>query len=94
MTNNGTYHFRLYVAGRSARAVQSEQSLKELLENKLKAKYIFEIIDVLKHPDMAVADDILATPTLVKTHPAPIRKIIGDMCNTEMMLSHILIFFS
>ena len=80
------YELRLYVAGKTAKSVTALANLKKYCETYLKDKYRIEVIDLLLHPQLAEGDQILATPTLVKKVPEPIRKIIGDLSNEEKVL--------
>ena len=80
------YELRLYVAGNTARSVAAIKNLKTYCEEHLKNLYSIEIIDLLKNPQLAEGDQILAVPTLVKKVPAPVRKIIGDLSNEEKVL--------
>ncbi len=77
---------RLYVAGQTPKSVTALTNLKKLCEEHLAGKYRIEVIDLLKHPQLARGDQILAIPTLVRRLPSPIRKIIGDLSNTERVL--------
>ncbi len=80
------YDLRLYVAGQSPRSMQALSNLKKICEEHLAGMYRVEIIDLLKKPQLAAGDQILAIPTLVRTIPKPMRKIIGDLSNTERVL--------
>ena len=80
------WELRLYVAGQTARAVTAFANLKKICEEHVKCKYHIEIIDLLKDPQLAKGDQILAVPTLVRKLPQPVRKIIGDLSNTERVL--------
>ena len=80
------WELRLYVAGQSARALTAFANLKKLCEEHVKCKYRIEVIDLLKNPQLAKGDQILAVPTLVRKLPVPVRKIIGDLSNTERVL--------
>ena len=80
------WHFRLYVAGQSPRSLQAFANLKRLCEAHLDGRHDIEIVDLVEHPELARADDILAVPTLVRRLPEPLRKIIGDLSNTEKVL--------
>ena len=80
------WELRLYVAGQTARAVTAFVNLKKICEVHLKGKYRIEVIDLLKNPQLAKGDQILALPTLVRNLPQPVRKIIGDLSNTERVL--------
>ena len=80
------WELRLYVAGKTARAITAFTNLKKLCEEHMKDKYRIEIIDLLKNPQLAKGDQILAVPTLVRKLPEPVRKIIGDLSNTQRVL--------
>jgi circadian clock protein KaiB len=80
------YDLRLYVAGQTPRSMQALSNLKRICENHLAGQYRIQVIDLLKKPQLAAGDQILAIPTLVRTVPQPIRKIIGDLSNTERVL--------
>ncbi len=77
---------RLYVAGRTPKSVTALSNLKKFCEEHLAGKYRIEVIDLLEHPQLARGDQILAIPTLVWRLPSPMRKIIGDLSNTERVL--------
>lgn len=80
------WELRLYVAGQTPRALTAFANLKKICEEHVKCKYRIEIIDLLKNPQLAQGDQILAVPTLVRKLPVPVRKIIGDLSNTERVL--------
>jgi circadian clock protein KaiB len=77
---------RLYVAGQTPRSSIAFDNLKRLCEERLKGHYSIEVIDLLKNPRLAKDDQILAIPTLVRRLPPPVRRIIGDLSNTESVL--------
>ena len=77
---------RLYVAGQTPKSVTALANLKKMCEEHLAGRYRIEVIDLLQHPQLARGDQILAIPTLVRRLPSPIRKIIGDLSNTERVL--------
>src|SRR6202166_232710 len=77
---------RLYVAGQTPKSVAALANLKRICEEHLKDKYRIEVIDLVKQPHLAQGDQILAIPTLVRHIPKPLRKIIGDLSNTERVL--------
>ena len=81
-----TWQLRLYVAGQTPKSIAAFANLKKLCEQHLKGKYAIEVIDLLENPKLAKGDQILAIPTLVRKLPPPIRKIIGDLSNTERVL--------
>ena len=80
------WKLRLYVAGQTPKSVTAFANLKNLCEKHLAGRYSIEVVDLLKHPDLAEDDQIVAIPTLVRRLPPPIRKIIGDLTNTERVL--------
>jgi circadian clock protein KaiB len=80
------YNLRLYVAGQTPKSIEAFENLKKIAEEHLKGRYTIEVIDLLKNPQLAQGDQILAIPTLVRRLPPPIRKIIGDLSNTEKVL--------
>jgi len=77
---------RLYVAGQTPKSILAFTNLKEICEEHLQGRYEIEIVDLLVNPQLAVGDQILAVPTLVRRLPEPIKKIIGDLSNTERVL--------
>lgn len=81
-----TWHLKLYVAGQTTKSLTAFANLTRLCEEHLKGKYKIEVIDLMKNPQLAKGDQILAVPTLVRKLPIPIRKIIGDLSNTERVL--------
>src|SRR5258707_332189 len=80
------WDLRLYVAGKTARSVAAFANLKRVCEEHLAGKYTIDVIDLLGNPQLARGDQIIAIPTLVRKLPEPIRKIIGDLSNTERVL--------
>jgi circadian clock protein KaiB len=83
---NETYMLRLYVAGQTPRCVAAFANLKKICEEHLAGQYQIEVVDLLENPRLAQGDQILAIPTLVRKLPEPVRKIIGDLSNTERVL--------
>jgi circadian clock protein KaiB len=83
---NGHYDLRLYVAGQTPKSLAAFANLKDLCEAHLSGKYRIEVIDLVKKPQLARDDQIVAIPTLVRRLPQPIRKIIGDLCDTRQTL--------
>ena len=77
---------RLYVAGQTPKSVRAFANLKKICETHLAGRYRIEVIDLVKNPQLARGDQILAVPTLVRQLPTPIKKIIGDLSNTERVL--------
>jgi circadian clock protein KaiB len=80
------HHLRLYVAGQSPKSLHAFANLRKLCDEHLAGHYEIEVIDLAEHPSLAQADDILAIPTLVLRLPPPLRRIIGDLSNTERVL--------
>ncbi len=80
------WDLRLYVAGQTAKSLAAFSNLKKVCEEHLPGKYKIEIVDLLVNPQLAHGDQIVAIPTLVRKLPEPIRKIIGDLSNTERVL--------
>ncbi len=80
------WELRLYVAGQTDRAIKAFENLRKICEERLKGKYSIEVIDLLANPQLARGDQIVAVPTLVRKLPEPVRKIIGDLSNTERVL--------
>jgi circadian clock protein KaiB len=80
------WNLKLYVAGQTPKSIAAFANLKKICEEKLAGKYSIEVIDLLENPQLAKGDQILAIPTLVRKLPVPVRKIIGDMSNTERVL--------
>ena len=86
MAARKTYILKLYVAGNTPNSMRALNTLREILENEFKGVYALKVIDVLKQPQLAEEDKILATPTLAKILPPPVRKIIGDLSDREKVL--------
>ncbi len=80
------WNMRLYVAGQTPKSVSALANLRKICDEHLAGLYSIEVIDLLVNPRLAKGDQILAIPTLVRRLPAPVRKIIGDMSNTEAVL--------
>jgi len=80
------WELRLYVAGKTTRSLAAFANLKKICEEHMDSSYSIEVIDLLEDPRLAKGDQILAIPTLVRKLPEPIKKIIGDLSNTERVL--------
>jgi circadian clock protein KaiB len=80
------YVLRLYVAGISEKSVQAIQNIQQICNEHLKGRYDLEVVDIFEHPVLAKGEQILATPTLLKKLPLPLRRFIGDMTETERIL--------
>lgn len=84
--NEEKYLLKLYVTGRTPRAERAIANLSRLCDQELEGAYELEVIDVLKHPQLAEDDRILATPALIKQLPPPLRRVIGDLSDTDKVL--------
>ena len=80
------YVLKLYIAGQSPKSVLAISNIKQICEANLHGHYELEVIDLYQQPHMAQGEQIIAIPTLIKTLPPPVRRIIGDMSNTERVL--------
>ena len=80
------WRLRLYVAGKTPRCLTAFANLKRICETHLKGRYRIEVIDLMERPHLSKGDQILAIPTLVRELPQPMRKIIGDLSDTERVL--------
>ena len=80
------YVLRLYVAGKSPKSERAIANIKIICEENLQGRYELEVIDLYQQPQLAQGDQIIAVPTLIKKLPLPLRRIIGDMSNTERVL--------
>lgn len=85
-TKPETWNLRLYVAGQTPKCAAALENLKKICEEHLAGCYHIEVVDLLKNPQLARGDQILAVPTLVRKLPEPMKKIIGDLSNTERAL--------
>ena len=81
-----SYALKLYVAGQTPKAVRAFSNLRKICEEHLQGRYSIEVIDLVENPALGRGDQILALPTLVRRLPAPIKRIIGDLSNTERVL--------
>ena len=82
----GHYHLRLYVAEQTTKSLAAIANLQRVCEGHLAGRYEIEVVDLLQNPKLAAGDQILAIPTLVRRLPAPLKRIIGDLSNTEKVL--------
>src|SRR5262245_55758884 len=85
-SQNDSWVLRLYVAGQTPKSVSAFANLKRICSEHLSNKYRIELIDLLENPQLARGDQIVAIPTLVRNLPTPMKKIIGDLSNTERVL--------
>lgn len=84
--SNEFWDLRLYVAGQTPKSMAAIANLKRLCEEHLPGRYRIEVVDLVENPKLARSDQILAIPTLVRRLPNPIRKVIGDLSNSERVL--------
>lgn len=84
--DNEMWVLRLYIAGKTPKAETAIKNLKKICKEQLNDRFTVEIIDLLVDPQLGAEDQILALPTLVRKLPVPVRKIIGDLSNTERVL--------
>jgi circadian clock protein KaiB len=80
------FRLRLYVAGQTPKSLAAFSNLRTICETHLAGRYEIEVIDLLEHPQLARGDEIIAVPTLVRKLPEPIKKLIGDLSDTERVL--------
>ncbi|MBW2030524.1 MAG: circadian clock protein KaiB [Deltaproteobacteria bacterium] len=85
-TNGETYNLRLYVAGQTPNCQAAFANLKKICEERLRGRYRIEVIDLLENPQLAAGDQIMAIPTLVRKLPPPLKKIIGNLSDTERVV--------
>jgi circadian clock protein KaiB len=83
---SAVWRLRLYVAGQTPKSMKALANLKTLCENHLAGSYEIEVVDLIQNPKLAVGDQILAIPTLVRRLPEPVRKIIGDLSDEQQVL--------
>ena len=83
---NPAWELRLYIAGRTAKAVAALANLQQICDERLAGRYRIEVIDLLRNPALGRGDQILAIPTLVRKLPSPVKKIIGDLSNARRVL--------
>jgi circadian clock protein KaiB len=85
-TRSNFWELRLYIAGQTPNSIAAVANLKKICEEQLKGKYRIEVIDLLKKPQLAKGDQIVAIPTLVRRLPPPVKKIVGNLSKTERAL--------
>jgi circadian clock protein KaiB len=85
-SDTGQWQLRLYVAGQSPKSLKAYANLVQLCDEELDSRYEIEIVDLATHPQLAAGDEIVAIPTLVRRLPPPMRKIIGDLSDTDRVL--------
>ena len=84
--SEGCWELRLYVAGQTQKSLAAIANLHKICDEHLQGRYRIDVVDLLKQPQLAAGDQILAVPTLVRNLPPPLRKIIGDLSDTERVL--------
>src|SRR5882724_6429944 len=85
-TRGNFWELRLYIAGQTPNSIAAITNLKKICEDQLKGKYRIQVIDLLKKPQLAKGDQIIAIPTLVRRLPPPVKKIVGNLSKTERAL--------
>jgi circadian clock protein KaiB len=80
------WKLRLYVAGQTPKSLTAFANLRRICEEHLAGRYEIEVVDLLKHPELAQSDQIIALPTLVRKLPQPIKRIVGDLSNSERVM--------
>jgi len=85
-TGGDFWRLRLYIAGQTPNSIAAIDNLKKICEDKLRGKYRIEVVDLLKKPQLAKGDQIIAIPTLVRRLPPPVKKIIGNLSKTESVI--------
>ena len=85
-TRGNFWELRLYIAGQTPNSIAAIDNLKKICEDQLRGKYRIEVIDLLKKPQLAKGDQIVAIPTLVRRLPPPVKKIVGNLSKTERAL--------
>ena len=83
---SGEYNLRLYVAGQTPKSLAAIANLKKLCESNLAGRYTIDVVDLLVTPQLAAGDQIVALPTLVRRLPPPLKRVIGDLSNSERVL--------
>jgi circadian clock protein KaiB len=85
-TEGKRWNLRLYVAGQTPKSVMALANLKRICDEHMNGEYSVEVIDLMENPQLARRDQIVAIPTLVRELPSPLKRIIGDLSNTERVL--------
>ena len=83
---NDKYVLRLFVSGQSPRSILAIENMRKICAEYLSERYTLEVIDIYQHPEACQQEQIVAAPTLIKVLPRPLRRIIGDLSNTEKVL--------
>jgi circadian clock protein KaiB len=83
---NTHYVLRLYVAGTTSQSMRAISNIRKICEEHLEGRYELEVVDIAQHPTLAIGEQIIAAPTLIKKLPLPLRRFIGDMSQTARIL--------
>lgn len=86
MNAPASFHFRLFVAGDSLNSAQALANLRAVCRERLPDRHAIDIVDVFAHPQRAIADGVFMTPTLIKLSPAPVRRLVGNLSQTRLVL--------
>jgi circadian clock protein KaiB len=86
VTDDGVYHFRLYVAGQTPKSMAAIENLTRLCKTHLPGRHTIEVLDLAKNPELAALDQILAIPTLVRRLPPPLKRMIGTLADPDKFL--------
>jgi circadian clock protein KaiB len=82
-----SYVLRLFITGNTFRAQQALRNIKKICEEELPGRYDLEVIDIFQQPELAMEGQVLAAPTLIRKHPLPLRKLVGDLSNRDKVVS-------
>jgi len=85
-SKNAQYLLRLYVTGSTPQSSRAVVNIKNICEEYLKGRYELEVVDLYQKPNLAIGEQIIAVPTLIKKLPLPLRRVVGDMSNTDRVL--------
>lgn len=85
-TTRGFWNLRLYIAGETSRSIAALGNLQKICDEHMRGKYKVDVIDLLKNPQLAAGDQIVAVPTLVRRLPTPLKRIIGDLSNAQQVI--------
>jgi circadian clock protein KaiB len=80
------YRLRLFVTGSTQRSLNAIRNIREICDQRLEGRYELSVVDLYQHPEQAASEQIVVAPTLIKSHPLPARRIIGDLSDTEHVL--------
>lgn len=86
-TEKGRYVLRLFITGMTPNSKRAVENIKKICEEYLAGRYDLQVVDIYQQPSLAEGEQIIAAPTLIKIKPAPVKRLIGDMSDTEKVLS-------